>query len=434
MKNHLFFLAALLLFSIFPLSMRADPTPAERVAEIQSALRTAKLDGWLFYDFRGSDPLAARILKLGDHASGTRRWFYYIPATGEPAKLVHSIERYKLDALPGKRLVYRGWQEQHSHLREILSQPNDTHSPARAKTGLRIAMQYSPMNDIPYISRVDAGTIELVRSFSVQPVTSAELVQQFEAVWTPAQKGAHIEASDKTHRIIMEAFGEIARRIRAEEPVTEYDIQQFIDRRWEEEGMIPEQGIVAVNENAANPHYFPTREVTKPIKRGDFVLIDVASKLKKEGAVFTDQTWTGYVGETVPEQYTRIFNIVREARDSAVEFARKNVRAGKSIRGGEIDDVSRGVIQRAGYGEQFTHRTGHSIGEEGHGNGVNIDNFETRDSRHLIPGIAFSIEPGIYLEGKFGVRSEINVYVAEKDIEVTGQPIQTEIVPILKGQ
>jgi Xaa-Pro aminopeptidase len=438
MKNRLFFLSALILFSIFPSLMRADPTPAERVAQIQTALRAAKLDGWLFYDFRGSDPLAPRILMLDDHASGSRRWFYFIPASGEPTKIVHSIERYKLDALPGKRLVYRGWEEQHSHLRATLSPGTAPLSPAPGPTKSdrkpsRIAMQYSPMNDIPYMSRVDAGTIELVRSFGVEPVTSAELVQQFEAVWTPAQKQSHIEASDKTHRIIMEAFAEIARRIRANEPVTEYDIQQFIVRRWDQEGLVPEPGIVAVNANSANPHYAPTAEVKLPIKRGDFVLIDIASKLKKPGAVFTDQTWTGYVGETVPEEYTRIFNIVREARDSAVEFVRKNVRAGKFVRGAEIDDVSRGVIQRAGYGEHFTHRTGHSIGEEGHGNGVNIDNFETRDSRRLIPGIAFSIEPGIYLEGKFGVRSEIDVYVAEKDIEVTGQPIQTEIVPILKG-
>jgi Xaa-Pro aminopeptidase len=439
MKIRFFFLAALSLFSIFPSPMRANPTPAERVAEIQTALRAARLDGWLFYDFRGSDPLAPRILMLGEHASGTRRWFYYIPASGQPTKIVHSIERYKLDTLPGRRLIYRGWQEQHSHLRETLSAGAADVAPASAaerpaRKPAHIAMQYSPMNDIPYMSRVDAGTIELVRSFGSEPVTSAELVQQFEAVWTPAQKQSHLEASDKTHRIIMEAFAEIARRIRAEEPVTEYDIQQLIARRWDEEGMLPEQGIVAVNANAANPHYAPTREVTQPIKRGDFVLLDVASKLKKPGAVFTDQTWTGYVGETVPDEFTRIFNIVREARDSAVEFVRKNVRAGKSIRGAEIDDVSRGVIQRAGYGEQFTHRTGHSIGEEVHGNGVNIDNFETRDSRRLIPGIAFSIEPGIYLEGKFGVRSEIDVYVAEKDIEVTGQPIQTEIIPILKPQ
>ncbi|MEY2560306.1 MAG: hypothetical protein QOG51_721, partial [Verrucomicrobiota bacterium] len=379
--------------------------------------------GWLFYDFRKSDLLAPRLLMLGENASGSRRWFYYIPATGEPTKIVHSIERTKLDPLPGKRLVYRGWEEQHAHLRETLA----------AKKPLHVAMQYSPMNDIPYISRVDAGTIELVRSFGVEIVTSAELVQQFEAVLTPAQKQSHIEASDKMHRILLEAFAEIARNIRADKPITEYDVQQFIARRLEEEGMARETGIVAVNANTANPHYFPTLEANLPIKRGDFVLLDFVSKLRQSGAICTDQTWTGYVGETVPDEFVRIFNIVREARDKATDFVRKNVREGKSIRGAEVDDVSRGVIKHAGYGEQFTHRTGHSIGEEGHGNGVNIDNFETRDSRRITPGVCFSIEPGIYLEGKFGVRSEIDVYVGDKDIEVTGQPIQTEIVPILKA-
>ncbi|MEY2497135.1 MAG: hypothetical protein QOD12_691 [Verrucomicrobiota bacterium] len=441
----LFVLAAVTVF-VPPSLMRANPTPAERVADIQMALQAAKLDGWLFYDFRGSDPLAPRILMLGEHAAGSRRWFYYIPASGEPTKIVHSIERYKLDDLPGKRLIYRGWEEQHSHLRETLSSVAAGVSPAKElreaadtaastvkKKQKHIAMQYSPMNDIPYMSRVDAGTIELVRSFGVEIITSAELVQRFEAVWTPAQKASHIEASDKLHRIILGAFAEIARDIRAEKPVTEYDIQQFIARRLEEEGMGRENGIVAVNANTANPHYAPTREVTLPIKRGDFVLLDIVGKLRQPGAVYTDQTWTGYVGETVPEEFTRIFNIVREARDAATEFVRTNVRAGKAIRGAEVDDVSRGVIKRAGYGEQFTHRTGHSIGEEVHGNGVNIDNFETRDSRRLTPGICFSIEPGIYLEGKFGVRSEIDVYVADKDIEVTGQPIQTAIVPILKA-
>jgi Xaa-Pro aminopeptidase len=421
MKLKTFFVLAALIVFMSSSVMRANPTPAERVAAIQKALQAAKLDGWLFYDFRKSDPLAPRILMLGENASGSRRWFYYIPASGEPTKIVHSIERAKLDALPGKRLVYRGWQEQHAHLRETLSKQK------------RIAMQYSPMNDIPYMSRVDAGTIELVRSFGPEIVTSAELVQQFEAVLTPAQKQSHIDASDKMHRVLLEAFGEIARNIRADKLITEYDIQQFIARRLEEEGMNREDGIVAVNANTANPHYFPTREANLPIKRGDFVLLDVVSKLRQPGAICTDQTWTGYVGESVPDEFVRIFNIVREARDAATEFVRKNVRAGKSIRGAEVDDVSRGVIKRAGYAEQFTHRTGHSIGEEGHGNGVNIDNFETKDSRRITPGVCFSIEPGIYLEGKFGVRSEIDVYVGEKDIEVTGQPIQTEIVAILKA-
>jgi Xaa-Pro dipeptidase len=423
-----FLFATFILCFIFAALMRAQQKTPERVNEIRSALGAAKLDGWLFYDFRHSDPLAYRILKMDENLVVSRRWFYYIPASGEPVKIVMSIEKFKLDALPGQKLIYRGWQELHERLRQTLGG-----KPDKAK---RIAMQYSPMNDIPYMSRVDAGTIELVRSLGVEIASSAQLVQQFEAVWSPEQLKMHIEASDKMHRIFFDAFGEIARRVRANEPTTEYDIEQFILRRWHEEGMGSEHddAIVSVNANTANPHYVPTREKALPIKRGDFVLLDLASKLRKPDAVFTDQTWTGYVGETVPDEYSRIFNIVREARDSAADFVRKNVRAGKSIRGADVDDVSRDVIKRAGYGDQFTHRTGHSIGEEVHGNGVNIDNFETRDSRRIIPGVCFSIEPGIYLEGKFGVRSEIDVYVNDKDIEVTGQPIQTEIIAILKRE
>ncbi len=409
---------------LLPLPMPAAQTPAERVPQIQEALQKAKLDGWLFYDFRGSDPLALRVLKLDEHAVGSRRWFYFIPAKGEPTKLVHRIEPAKLDPLPGRKIEYSAWKEQHEALRKILT--------AEKKTP-RIAMQYSPMNDIPYMSRVDAGTIELIHSLGAELVSSAELVQQFEAVWSPEQLASHIEASDKMHRIFFDAFGEIARRIRADEPTTEYDIEQFILRRWQEEGMGREgaDAIVSVNANTANPHYVPTKENAQPIRRGDFVLLDLASKLQTPHAVYTDQTWTAYVGETVPEEYTKVFNIVREARDAAVDFVRKKVRAGEAVRGAEVDDVSRGVIVRAGYGEFFTHRTGHSIGEEVHGNGVNIDNFETRDSRRITPGVCFSIEPGIYLRGKFGVRSEIDVYVQEGDVEVTGQPIQTEVVAIL---
>lgn len=424
-RQRFFFLTIAALFVILPPQMRAAPTPAERIDEIQKALRVANLDGWLFYDFRGSDPLALRILKLDEHAVGSRRWFCFVPAQGDCVKLVHRIEPAKLDPLPGKRVEYSSWQELQARLRETLT---------AGKKKPRIAMQYSPMNDVPYMSRVDAGTIELIHSLGAEIVTSAELVQKFEAVWSPEQLQTHLEASDKMHRIFFDAFAEIARRIRAEEATTEYDIEQFILRRWQEEGMGGEHAdaIVSVNANTANPHYTPKRESALPIKRGDFVLLDLASKLRQPGAVFTDQTWTAYVGEEVPEEYARIFNIVREARDAAVEFVRKNMAAGKEIRGADVDDVSRGVITRAGYGEFFTHRTGHSIGEEVHGNGVNIDNFETRDSRRLTPGVCFSIEPGIYLPGKFGVRSEIDVYLREHDIEVTGQPIQTAIVPILK--
>ncbi len=439
MKRHLIILAALCFLLLPCVAVRAQnyQTPpgevqAARVREIQAALAEAKLDGWLFYDFRKSDPLAYRILKLDDKSLTTRRWFYFVPVVGEPVKIVHSIERYKLDLLPGKKVIYRRWQELHAAVRDALASGG---LKTRRVVLRQIAMQYSPQNDIPYVSRVDAGTLEQVRAApGVSIVTSADLVQRFEAVWTPEQHASHVEAADKIHRIIMDSFAEIARRIRANEPVNEYDIQQFMERRYEAEGLTSDNDPpnVSVGPNSANPHYQPDAKTHTPIKRGDFVLFDVWAKLKKPGAVYADQTWVGYVGETVPEEYTRVFNIVRDARDAATNFVRSAMRDGKVIGGAQVDDVSRGIIERAGYGEQFTHRTGHSIGEEVHGNGAHIDNLETRDSRRIIPRTSFSIEPGIYLEGKFGVRSEINVYVNGKEIEVTGQPIQTAIVPILK--
>ena len=425
-------LALLLLTSARAHAQDARPGDEQtrRVAEIQAALREANLDGWLFYDFRRSDPLAYRILKLPATGVTTRRWFYYVPVVGEPVRVVHSIERYRLDTLPGRKIIYRSWQELHAAVRDALASGG---LKSKRVVLRNVAMQYSPNNDIPYVARVDAGTVELVRSMpGVSVVTSADLVQQFEATLSPEQLASHREAADKVHKVIVEGFAEIARRIRAGETPTEYEIQQFIARRLAAEGMTAGGGDVSVGANTANPHYFPTAERSAPIRRGDFVLFDISEKLNRPGAIVADQTWVGYVGESVPGEYVKVFNIVREARDSATEFVRAAVREGRVIRAAQVDDVSRGVIARAGYAEQFTHRTGHSIGEEGHGNGANIDNFETRDSRRVIARTCFSIEPGIYLEGKFGVRSEINVYVSDRDIEVTGQPVQTEIVPILK--
>ncbi|MBX3291292.1 MAG: M24 family metallopeptidase [Acidobacteria bacterium] len=417
-RTILSFLATLL----FAAAAVAQTDQQKRIGEIQAELVKAKLDGWLFYDFRGSDPLAPRILKT-ERLGGSRRWFYYVPAKGEPVKVVHAIEQEQLDALPGSKLVYREW----SLLKEQVGRAMFGGKP----TQLRIAMQYSPNNDIPYISRVDAGTIEMVRSLGVKIETSADLVQQFEAVWTPEQLQMHLEAVGKLQRIIIEAFGEIKRRINAEIPTTEIDVQQFMMKRFSEEGMNPSPMIVAVNANAALPHYFPRGERNSPIKRGDLVLIDSVTKLSKPKAPAVDLTWVGYVGEAVPEEYTKIWDIVFEAQQTAFNFVRDAFRAGRTITGAEVDDVARGVIRKAGYADQFLHRTGHSIGEEGHGNGANIDNLETRDSRRLIPGTAFSIEPGIYLAGRFGIRSEIDVYVSERDAVITA-PFQREIYPILK--
>jgi Xaa-Pro aminopeptidase len=390
----------------------------DRIAEIQAALRSEKLDGWLFYDFRGSDILTPRILKT-ERLGGSRRWFYFIPSTGEPVKVVHAIEPDQIDVLPGKKLIYREWSLLRSQVKTAIG--------ARK----RIAMQYSPNNDIPYISRVDAGTIEMVRGLGVEIVTSADLVQRFEAVWTDEQLAMHREGAEKMQKIILETFAEIKRRMLADEPTTEIDVQRFMMDRYKTVGMRPSPMIVAVNANAASPHYFPTAERNSPIKRGDLVLIDTVSKLDKPGAPAVDMTWMGYVGETVPEEYVKIWDIVFEAQQAAFNFVKTSFRFGKPIRGADVDDVSRGVIRKAGYADQFLHRTGHSIGEEGHGNGANIDNLETRDNRRLIPRTAFSIEPGIYLAGRFGVRSEIDVYVSEDDAIITA-PHQTEILAVMR--
>src|ERR1044071_3197252 len=432
MRKIIYTLAFIILISAVARAQDAKPgdEQVKRVAEIQAALRGAGLDGWLFYDFRRSDPLAYRLLKPPTPGVPTRRWFYYVPVVGEPVRVVHSIERYRLDALPGRKIIYASWEQLHAGLRDALASGGLQNRRVLLR---KIAMQYSPMGDIPYVARVDAGTIELGGSMSAVSLgTSADLVQQFEAALTPEQLSTHREAADKLHKVIMEGFGEIARRIRAGETPTEYDIQQYIARRLDEEGMTSGGGDVSVGANTANPHYFPTAERSAPIRRGDFVLFDISEKLTKPGSIVADPTWAGYVGESVPDEYVRVVNIVKQARASAAAFVRAAVREGRVIRAAQVDDVSRGVIKQAGYGEQFTHRTGHSIGEEGHGNGANIDDFETRDSRRIIPRTCFSIEPGVYLEGRFGVRSEINVYVSDKDIEVTGQPIQTEIVAILK--
>lgn len=404
--------------------VNAQSEQEKRVAEIQAALQKTSVAGWLFYDFRGSDPLAPRILKT-ERLGGSRRWFYYIPRTGEPVKVVHAIEPGQLDVLPGKKLIYREWQLLKEQIQKAIL-------PGGPSRGLEpIMMQYSPDNDVPYVSRVDAGTIEMVRSLGVTIESSADLVQQFEAVWTPEQLAMHTEAVNKLQKIILEAFADIKRRINANIPTTEIDVQQFMIKRYAEEGMNPSPMIVAVTANAASPHYFPTKDRNSPINKGDLVLIDAVTKMSKPKAPAVDLTWVGYVGETVPEEYVKVWNIVRDARDAAFKFVQDSFRKGRPIRGADVDDVARGVIRKAGYADQFLHRTGHSIGEEGHGNGANIDNLETRDTRRLIPRTAFSIEPGIYLEGKFGIRSEIDVYVTENDAIITA-PHQTEIIPILR--
>ena len=388
-----------------------------QLGEIQQALRDAALDGWLFFDHHQRDPLAYRILGIPSDVMASRRWYYFIPAEGEPRGLVHRIEPHSLDAVPGDKMAYSRWQEQHAQLRKLLSGAS------------RIAMQYSPQCAVMHVAAVDAGTIELVRSCGVEVVTSADLVQSFEARWTAAQLESHLEAGRRMDRARHDAFSFITERLRNGSDVTEYSVQKFLQERYAAGGMITDHGpVVAVDANASDPHYEPSAERHQPIKKGDLVLIDMWSKLNQPDAVYYDITWTGYCGETTPDKIQNVFRIVRDARDAAVDFVKTSVAAKTPICGFQVDDASRNHIEAKGYGEYFIHRTGHSIGTNVHGAGANMDNFETHDERGVVPRTCFSVEPGIYLPD-FGIRSEVNVYVGESDARVTGEA-QTELVQI----
>jgi Xaa-Pro aminopeptidase len=391
-----------------------------RVLEIQGVLREQAIDGWLFYDFRGSDPLGYRVLLLDPEMHVTRRWYYWIPAQGSPQKLLHRIEPHVLDLLPGHPSAYVSWDQQRELLGRLL------------KGSRRIAMQYSPMNAVPYVSRVDAGTMELVRSFGPEVVSSGDLIQLFEARWNDRQLESHQYAAAALRRIVDEAFDHVADAVRKGRNLTEYGLQQFILSRIGDGGMVTSSApIAAVNEHSADPHYGPSAAASSPISRDNLVLIDLWAKQAAAGSVYADITWTAYAGATVPEKHRTVFGIVRQGRDAALEFARAQMRAGQRPFGYEVDAACRRVIESAGYGARFVHRTGHSIGEEVHGNGANIDGLETQDTRRLMPRTCFSIEPGIYLPGEFGIRSELDVFLTERDALVFGLPLQSELRPLL---
>jgi Xaa-Pro dipeptidase len=394
----------------------------QKIHSIQHALREFKIESWLFYDFWKRNEYAQRILEYPTHILNTRRFFYLIPANGEPRKLVHSIERWNLDHLPGEKTIYLSWQSLEEGLKTIL------------KGFKTVAMEYSPNNAIPYISKVDAGTIEMVKRCGVEVVSSMNLAQYFESRWTEEAYKDNLETARIMRGIVDETFGFMKHRITSKERLTEYDVQQFMKNRFTENGLISmEAPNCSVNANSGNPHYEPTKDVHAELHEGDFVLIDLWAKKNKPGATYNDITWVGYLGTSVPEKYTKIFNIVKNARDAAVDFLKKSFAEKKTVRGCDVDDVARKVIVDAGYGEYFIHRTGHSITEDLHGSGANMDNLETKDERLIIPETSFSIEPGIYFMGDFGIRSEINVYVSKNyEVIVPGEPRQQEVVAILK--
>jgi len=386
------------------------------LAEIQAALKEEGLDGWLFFDHHRRDPLAYRVLKFTPNSIVSRRWYYFVPAHGEPVGLVHKIEAQTLSELPGAMSTYASWNEMVDGIRGLL---------AGAR---RIAMQYSHNCAVPYVAMVDAGTIELVRAIGVEIATSANLVQYFEARWSKAQLGSHLEAGRRVDRVRREAFERIAEKLRASEQVAEWDIQQFIARRFREEGLVADHDPdVAVNANASNPHYAPKQESSSTIKKNDIVLIDMWAKLDQPDAVYYDITWMGFCGQQPTSAMERIFHVVREARDRAIKCVQAAVAEKRQLRGYEVDDAARSYIRDEGFAEYFFHRTGHSIGPEIHGTGANMDNLETHDERKVIPGTCFSVEPGIYLP-EFGVRSEVNVYIDETSARVTGEKQESIIL------
>ena len=386
---------------------------------IQSALRELGYDAWLLYDFRGSNPLARRVLGLDEKAINSRRFFYLIPANGAPRKLLHRIETFVLDTLPGDKVVYLRWEELEKGIKELVS-------PFK-----RVAMEYSPKNAIPYVSHVDAGTVELVKSTGVEVVSSGDLITVFEASWDDAQWKMHLEADQHTQSGYDVAWKLIADRVRAGQSLREVEVQKAIMDHFARHQMTTyHPPIVGVGPHSGDPHYEPVPMKDSEIKEGDFVLVDLWAKMDQPRAVYSDLTRVGFVGKTVPEMYTKIFDIVAAARDAAIEKVRAAFAANKVLHGWEVDDAAREVIKKAGYGDAFVHRTGHSIGQETHGNGANMDNLETHDERRVLKRTCFSVEPGIYLP-EFGVRSEINVFVdGDGQVHVTGG-LQTEVLPIL---
>jgi Xaa-Pro dipeptidase len=388
------------------------------ILEIQAALRDAQVDGWLFYDHHYRDPIGYRILGLGDDLHVTRRWFYFVPAVGEPKKLVHRIESGRLDPLPGAKSEYSSWQELEAGLEALLS----GHS--------RIAMQYSPRNTIMYVSMADAGTVELLRSFGKQIVSSADLVSQFEAVLTEAQIATHFEAGEKVDRVLAAGWKEIGHRVRHNHGTHEFAIVEFLQNAMRHEGLVWEHGTnVSVGPNSADSHYHPSPESSKPIRSGDFLLIDIWARLDQPHSCYYDITWTGVVDREPTPREQQIFETVRDARDAACVLIETEFAAGNPVAGWQADEAARSVIRHAGFEKFFTHRTGHNIGNVLHGNGAHLDNLETHDERLLLPNTCFSVEPGLYFPGEFGVRSEVDMIARPGKAQVTGR-IQSELVRI----
>ena len=385
--------------------------------EIQKALVASEMDAWLLFDFHGMNPIAARVAGLSGGHMITRRWFGLIPSSGEPVWLHSAIEAHVFSELPGRKVAYVGWRQLEEYLRGLIQGHR------------RVAMEYSPGGAIPYVSRVDGGTLEMVRTCGAEVVSSADLVQFFEARWSPEALASHRRSARHLDEIVQSTFHEIAQAVGSGRSRTEHEIQQFMLELFRKRDLMAEPPIVAVNANAGNPHYEPVEGRSASIKNGDLVLLDLWCREKGDSAVFADITWMGFVGKTVPTRYDDVWQAVAGARDVAIAYVLDAVKDGKILRGCDVDDVARAFIRDRGYERFFIHRTGHNVGREVHGNGAHLDNLETRDERRLIPATGFTIEPGVYLP-EYGIRSEVNLFIAERGAEVTTS-VQDRITPIL---
>jgi Xaa-Pro dipeptidase len=387
------------------------------IGAVQSALREDGLDGWLLYDFHGSNPIARTLAGVNGGKMTTRRWYYFVPATGHPRALVHAIERHTLDNLPGETHIYAG--------REALGRGLDT----LMQGVTRVAMEYSPENAIPYVGRVDAGTIEAIRRRGVEVVSSGDLVQRFVARWDDHALATHLEASAALYRVKDRAFEAIAARVRRRHTTTEHDVQQLMVGWFAEEGLISDAPpVVASMENAGNPHYMPPAAGSRTISSDELVLLDLWGKRDVPGAVYADITWVGFTGAQVPAEFAAAFSAIAEARDAAIGLVQRATREHGDLRGWQVDRAARAVLENRGFGAHVPHRTGHNLGTEVHGNGVHMDDYETHDDRRVLPGTGFTIEPGVYFD-HFGVRTEINVYVGPDEARVSG-PSQQAILTL----
>lgn len=388
----------------------------ETLPAVQAALAEADVDGWLLYDSRGINPISQALMRAEGLAS--RRMVAWIPRSGTPVAITHAIEPGSWVHWPAAwdRRVYSSWKSLESEIASLVR-------------GKRAAMEYSPGDAVPVVDRVPAGVVEMVRAAGATVVTSADLVTRFFAVWTQAQLESHRRAAEIIARIAKEAFARAGAAVRNGAPLAEHELMLWIQREFTANGLSTDHGPnVSATENAANPHYEPSPTHPRLLRSGDCVLIDLWAV--EPAGIYADQTWMASIGAPSPK-LQQVWNVVREARDAAIALLRERVAARKTIRGADVDDAARGVIDRAGYGAAFTHRTGHSIDARAlHGSGPNLDNLETREERVLIPGVGFSIEPGVYLPGEFGVRTEVNAYMGEGELIITPNGIQRDLIVV----